>query len=131
MSMTMEATPRRGHGREASNHLAAALMAVGKSSVLDDDYQPTVCDYRPRKTLAERRSDEPERPALPPLPTWEAGPGAKRMIDLDPGQCKFPVGDAEGFNQLFCAEPQADGRPYCRACLMRIAGKTVNPKVMN
>lgn len=125
-----EKSPLRGRGREASNHLTAALLAIGKDSFSDEPTRYTV-DYIPRQSYSERRADQPPRPSLPPLPTWDAGPDAKTLVDLDAGECKFPVGDAEGFNQLFCAAPRADGRPYCRTCLMRLAGKISNPKVLN
>lgn len=61
------------------------------------------------------------RGPLPDLPVWPAGPGAKTLLDLGATDCKFPVGEADSFNQLFCADPRAPGRPYCPACEARVA----------
>lgn len=61
---------------------------------------------------------ETERIFTPePLPpNIPAGPGAKRLLDLGAGDCRFPVGDEDGHLQLFCGEPQDGRSSYCAAC---------------
>jgi GcrA cell cycle regulator len=43
----------------------------------------------------------------------------KALVDLDNGDCRWPVGDPqkEGFG--FCAAPRIPGKPYCKGHLIR------------
>lgn len=54
----------------------------------------------------------------PPLryPNRPAGPKAVILVDLKHGQCKSPVGDFVGADQLFCGNPASDGESYCPSC---------------
>ncbi len=42
-----------------------------------------------------------------------AGPDAKGLMQLGYGCCRFPVGEATGADQLFCAAPRPEGQAYC------------------
>lgn len=60
-------------------------------------------------------------------PTWPVTAGAKRLLELTAGDCKFPVGDADGHLQLFCAGPRMKPAPYCKGCMARVAsGRKLN-----
>ena len=37
----------------------------------------------------------------------------KSMIDLESGDCRWPIGDPRHHDFHFCGAKQAPGRPYC------------------
>ena len=49
---------------------------------------------------------------LPPLPPPPPAPRKDTLLDLHPGECKWPVGYDGGVHQ-FCREPRVEMRPYC------------------
>lgn len=109
------------------NRLHAAAAAAGMSIV--DAAPPRA----PRR--GGRFADEDRPPKIPdPLPpTWAPGPNARLLADLEPGDCRFPVGDATGADQLFCGDDANHGTGgYCPTCARRILpkGAPVNPKVL-
>jgi len=38
---------------------------------------------------------------------------AKKMAELKPNQCRWPIGDPDSNNFRFCGEPVFPGKPYC------------------
>lgn len=63
-------------------------------------------------------------PAAPERPKpMRAHPNARTIADLEPAQCRWPVGadpgPGNGHLQLFCAEPRDLGETYCPACRSR------------
>lgn len=56
--------------------------------------------------------DKDRKPAtVPAEPTGENGPLNLTLMQLRPGQCKWPVNDGGPF--LFCGHGTEEGRPYC------------------
>jgi GcrA cell cycle regulator len=37
----------------------------------------------------------------------------KRLLDLEPNDCRWPIGEPRSPEFHFCGERQLDGRPYC------------------
>ena len=73
---------------------------------------------KPRKLPPEEHvgnsrplSPEPSRPRKPRL-----------LIDLGWNGCRWPTGEAPDGRHLFCAQPQAPGRPYCQHHCERVKG---------
>jgi GcrA cell cycle regulator len=64
------------------------------------------------KSPAARRS----RTKYAPYPDALLHPPARRkqLVDLGPGDCRWPVGDPKKADFFFCAAPQLTGRSYCR-----------------
>lgn len=59
----------------------------------------------------------PKEPYTPPPPRSFDPAKLVTFADLEPGQCKWPVGDIRSEAGLkFCGEPQVIGQPYCPAC---------------
>lgn len=112
----------------ADNRLEAALLVAGLN--------PARETYAPRTTVRSYRPTLDRPPKLPdPLPpTWTPGPNAKLLLDLEPDDCRFPVGDDTGVDQLFCGN-DAHHRPtgYCPECAQRVLpkGAAINPKVLH
>ena len=72
----------------------------------------------PRQNLAESFAPVPtSRIKLPP--PREPGPHSATLADLN-GGCRYPVGQDDGADQLFCGEQRIVAQPYCPAC-MKIA----------
>jgi hypothetical protein len=114
----------------ADNRLEAAARAAGVSAAYTPGRR-----YMPRRASYYDPADRPPKVPDPLPPTWAPGENAKLLLDLESGDCRFPVGDETGVLQLFCgneAHAQADP-PYCPECARRILpkGATVNPKVLH
>lgn len=116
----------------ADNRLEAAMAYAGMRPSSDIHMHT-----RAIKPWNRAQVDPDRPPKIPdPLPpTWAAGPGALLVLDLEPGLCKFPVGDASGVDQLHCGNPTHLHRdePYCPTCATRILprGAPINPKVLH
>lgn len=53
-----------------------------------------------------------------PPPSWDAI-APRRMLtilDLEPGDCRWPIGDPQTPEFRFCGKPQLEAKPYCPAC---------------
>ena len=52
---------------------------------------------------------------LPPEPEVPRPPRMRRLplLELEEGQCKWPVGSPRDKNFFFCAADAVEGRPYC------------------
>jgi GcrA cell cycle regulator len=37
----------------------------------------------------------------------------KTLLDLEPGDCRWPIGEPKHEDFHFCGRPHAPGRPYC------------------
>jgi len=37
----------------------------------------------------------------------------KTLLDLEPGDCRWPIGEPTHDDFHFCGKPHAPGRPYC------------------
>jgi GcrA cell cycle regulator len=37
----------------------------------------------------------------------------KKLVDLEAGECRWPIGDPQHADFGFCAQPQLSGTPYC------------------
>ncbi|MPZ41434.1 MAG: hypothetical protein GEU95_25990 [Rhizobiales bacterium] len=48
-----------------------------------------------------------------------AGHTPKTLLDLGTNECRWPVGEATGIDQLFCASRAVKGKPYCQAHYQR------------
>lgn len=113
----------------AHDKLGAAMVAAGMSPAND-----THLHARPVRLWNRVTDDRPPRDPDPLPPTWSPGPHAKLLLDLEPHDCRFPVGDDTGVDQLFCgddAHHSATG--YCPTCAQRVLtkGATPNPKVLH
>lgn len=51
-------------------------------------------------------------PLIPPVPARKAGEPIT-VVTLEPGMCKFPIGDPQHKDFHFCGTAQRDGAPYC------------------
>lgn len=108
------------------NRLEAASSAAGLA--LNDD--------RPARRYVRKFSafeyDRPPKVPDPLPPVWAPGATAKLLLDLELGDCRFPVGEASGVDQLFCGD-DAHHQPagYCPTCARRVLAKDadVNPAV--
>ncbi|MGZ8362456.1 MAG: GcrA family cell cycle regulator [Caulobacteraceae bacterium] len=54
---------------------------------------------------------------------WPVPETALALLDLGPEHCRFPVGEATGADQLFCAAQRPEGEAYCPACQPRAGGQ--------
>ena len=43
----------------------------------------------------------------------------KHLLDLEPGDCRFPVGDPQEADFFFCGAKKESGLPYCKGHAMR------------
>jgi GcrA cell cycle regulator len=73
------------------------------------------------KSPAARRSRAMSAPGLVPNADRGADPmlhvplaQRKQLLELGPGDCRWPVGDPKEADFFFCAAPQLTGRSYCR-----------------
>lgn len=66
----------------------------------------------------EPKPPQPIPPHLTPPTIW------KRLIELDPGECRWPLGERHARDFVFCALPAAHNLPYC-ACHARMAYQKV------
>ena len=39
--------------------------------------------------------------------------GPKKLLDLEKGDCRWPIGEPRHPDFHFCGAPQLEGRPYC------------------
>lgn len=78
--------------------------------------RPTRKRAAPRIATAKRIQVKGARPSAPPafdihsLRCVPVEPLHLSLLDLEPGQCRYPFGDGPF---TFCGHPQLDGRPYC------------------
>ena len=68
---------------------------------------------------ATRREQVAEMRAEPLPPRQETDIARKRLVDLEPGDCRFPVGDPGTSNFGFCAAPAVVGTKYCKHHFVR------------
>jgi GcrA cell cycle regulator len=52
----------------------------------------------------------------------------KTLLDLEPGDCRWPIGEPKHDDFHFCGKPHAPGRPYC-AHHWRLAFQTPPPRL--
>jgi GcrA cell cycle regulator len=64
---------------------------------------------KPRLKLIMTESPKPSRPSIQ-CPC--------RLIELEPGQCKWPYGDPHTDDFYFCGAIAVEGHPYCPAHLL-------------
>lgn len=114
----------------AEGHLCAAVarqlsldhgVAISRSMVIGKSRRLGVtCLVRrgqkqpapPAPAPEEKRSSrDPEALRLFPAPA-----SAVTLIHLRPRQCRFPVGEAGGLGQLFCAAACDESETYCAPC---------------
>lgn len=73
---------------------------------------------RPASSFQVARKPVRSRPGPLPILVAFAEPSARTLRELDGGDCKWPVGEATGADQLFCGEAVESG-PYCPGCIER------------
>jgi len=89
--------------RRQSTALSKAMRSAGKAPLGLGDTKPRV--------VAPKPIDLKPKPLPPPRPEIV---GRVTFQDLEPGMCKFPVGNEAPF--MFCAAPAVEGKPYCSDC---------------
>lgn len=100
--------------RQIAKILGISLGFVGRTARrLGLSREPVVRLGRPRKMTQQAPRPIP-RFALPTI--W------KTLLDLEPGECRWPFGETKPF--VFCAQPTENS--YC-ACHARIAYTRVTP----
>lgn len=104
-------TPRREKAKKQTQHFRTLKMAVNAPSV---QKAMAVQRMTPEQWVAKRIELGPKRQVPQPVPQTPASViGRKTFDDLEPGDCKFPVGDRDF---RFCALPRVEGQPYCQSC---------------
>ncbi len=103
--------------------------------------------YARASTRTEYRSKKPARAAPKPMTPLRAflrdvqAPGLpmldcaddlsipadrrKRLVDLESGECRWPIGDPQHADFGFCAAPQLSGTPYCSHHACRAYAPTI------
>ena len=106
--------------------VARRLGGVTRNAVIGKVWRLGLSGGRPPKPPRPRRgaAGPPRRrppartgrrlPAGAPCPPpWDPGPGlVADLLDLRPGDCRWPLGDPRAPNFAFCGRP-AEGGPYC------------------
>lgn len=128
-------------GRVCSrNAVIAIINRMNLSCERRVPYSPTAPrrEPKPRSTPKERpaRAAKPAAtprpaappPARPPPAPLIAGPTARGLLDLRAHNCKFTVGEATGWDQLFCGAPAAQGDVYCPGHRAFAGGARIEPK---
>jgi GcrA cell cycle regulator len=111
----------RAEGRSASE--IAELLGVSKNSIIGKLYRLKVKPApvaQPKPKPKAQRQPRPRKPSAdkwfkmepPPAPSPSRPnvPFTRSILELGPGQCKWPQGD---YDFVFCGEPQAAGSVYC------------------
>lgn len=111
--------------RMSASHIAKAFGDVSRNAVIG------ICNRRGIRLTGIRPGGIPPRPARVPRPApvvklpkprqprrivplvAPAPENAVLLMDLERDKCRFPVGDATGARQLFCAAPKGDEGSYC------------------
>jgi hypothetical protein len=96
---------------------------------------PRMPSRTPRQVTAPRAISAPVLALVPApmaVPTkigsfWPIPSTAKTLTQLAARDCRFPVGEATGEGQMFCAAVAPESAPYCLACATAIRGKTAGP----
>jgi hypothetical protein len=97
--------PSRNAGRRDHVSDEPQGSPLAAKSPLEAVRGPRVDEGRPEGALTA--ATEPARPRL--------------LVDLDPADCRWPVGEAPDGRHLFCGRPQAPGRLYCAQCCARVS----------
>jgi GcrA cell cycle regulator len=68
----------------------------------------------------------PLKPPRPADPVLETGANAVGILALTRSNCRYPVGEAQGADQMFCGNPAVPSGPYCPKCaLLAFTGERV------
>ena len=99
------------------NKYAAAMREAGIDLSTEGIRGIKGRDVTVSRHLSRQGPAPAERPLPKPLPpVWPSTPTSKRLLDLGRYDCRFPVGEAGEWEQLFCAEPTIGLSPYCTSC---------------
>ena len=118
--------------RNACIGRAMRLGLAGKAPKRDRvAAQPKIRAYT---TKPLRSAPSPMRPDAPAdIGSEISGAGlpitvaAKTLLELERGDCRFPVGEATGEDLRYCGARAEDGQSYCKACGV-IAWKPGSPR---
>jgi GcrA cell cycle regulator len=75
--------------------------------------------YKPVQVKLPKPRPEPLKFAPQPLPRFTeptVTPPLKSLLDLEPGDCRYPIGDPRESGFGFCAKPRLSGSVYCAEC---------------
>jgi hypothetical protein len=92
--------------------------------------RPATTKPTPKKVAKSSAAPAPKKPP-PGLPKEkpEVTPVETRvgLLELKPGQCKFPIGDPKSADFAFCGQPAVSGRRYCAEHYRRAVGGVWTP----
>lgn len=104
------------------NAVIGKLHRLGRTGLRQ--FSPKLVKAKPQSKpikpkTSTRKQEVAELHAEPLPPRQETDIARKRLVDLEPGDCRFPVGDpgSEGFG--FCAAPSVVGTRYCKHHFVR------------
>ncbi len=138
---TQRVAALRQQGFSASEIAERIGCGVTRNAVIGRLYRLGVTREKGLPTLAKPRMHEPEprekrkpkprepraKPAprkepivpvtirRPPITNDESAAVTHKVLALQAGQCRFPVGDLADADFHFCGAPQRDGASYCEA----------------
>jgi GcrA cell cycle regulator len=96
---------------EISNCALAAQLGVSETTIRMARHQLKF-PPPPRPPLEPgRKYQRRVEPRVADAPEWIDG--AVRLFDLQFSSCRWPVGEATGYAQLFCGCQKLDPHPYC------------------
>jgi GcrA cell cycle regulator len=98
----------------------AILGKINRLGISRPERQPSKPKLRPAPRQASlailaddlKLMDEAER-FLPAPPKVKHAPGNKTIFELEPRDCRFPLGGPMEPAVLFCGQQALTGRPYC------------------
>lgn len=80
--------------------------------------------------VADGAPIEPAAPLAPLDHSWIPVGQRKSLVDLEFGDCRFPIGHPRDADFAFCAGPAVEGRPYCSAhCKLAFGGLPTRSRV--
>jgi GcrA cell cycle regulator len=125
---TAAALKRAFGGTLSRNAVIGKWFRMGLSDKEKDDHARAARQSRSRpqarakpKSPAARRSGTMCAPSL--VPNADDGANAllhilvaqrKQLLELGPGDCRWPIGDPKEADFFFCGTPQLTGSSYCR-----------------
>lgn len=102
--------PMRGglRGKARQNRYMTAPTQIAKRTRPANNNSPLRAILRQPTTAHHPHQDAADDLAIPVA-------HRKKLVDLETGDCRWPIGDPQHADFGFCGKPQLGGTPYCTA----------------
>ena len=128
-----DALLRKLAGQISFSQLAALMPGRSRNAIIGRAHRLRIIVPKPLVVPAAMKPKKPQVAAMQPMPVKHQTPkrtlkpkvrsvqppephlvfGQVKLINLESGMCKFPIGDPFDADFGFCGEPQGDRQPYC------------------